>query len=174
MKDYLIQTQASGFTNCADAHAVETAGDKMQFIKEQCGICAECVPQIDGGSGFTNCVDAHAAETAGDKMHFTKEQLTRIIESADDVIQALAGTHEEIHPDSKKMIEAWDYLNDRTAPPEVVKRLAQMVLAGLVQPELKPAPTVIIPTIWKHYSGGKVASLYEQAMTEAGVKWLDA
>lgn len=25
----------SGFTNCADAHAAETAGDKMQFTKEQ-------------------------------------------------------------------------------------------------------------------------------------------
>ncbi|HGY5109411.1 hypothetical protein [Citrobacter europaeus] len=25
----------SGFTNCADAHAAEAAGDKMQFTKEQ-------------------------------------------------------------------------------------------------------------------------------------------
>ncbi|EKW0741603.1 hypothetical protein N0P44_001591 [Citrobacter freundii] len=41
----------------------------------QCGICAGCVPQVDGGSGFTNCADAHAAETAGDKMQYTKEQL---------------------------------------------------------------------------------------------------
>ncbi|EOE3279399.1 MULTISPECIES: hypothetical protein [Klebsiella] len=30
---------------------------------------------------------------------------------------------------------------------------------------------VIIPTIWKHYRGGKVASLYEQAMNEAGITW---
>ncbi|WP_142971397.1 hypothetical protein [Enterobacter hormaechei] len=68
-------------------------------------------------------------------MEFTKDDLTRIIESADDVLQALAGTHEEIHPDSKKMIEAWDYLNDRTAPPEVVKRLAEIALAAqLPQP----------------------------------------
>lgn len=28
----------------------------------QCGICAECVPQINGGSGFSNCAEAHAAE----------------------------------------------------------------------------------------------------------------
>lgn len=46
--------------------------------REECGICAECVPQINGGSGFTNCADAHAAETAGDKMPFTKEQLIEL------------------------------------------------------------------------------------------------
>ena len=28
----------------------------------QCGICADCVPQIDGGSGFSNCAEAHAAQ----------------------------------------------------------------------------------------------------------------
>lgn len=64
-------------------------------------------------------------------MTFTKEQLTGIIESAEDVLQALAGTHEDIHPESKKMIEAWDHLNDRAAPPEVVKRLAEIALASL-------------------------------------------
>jgi len=64
-------------------------------------------------------------------MTLTKEQLTGIIESAEDVLQALAGTHEDIHPESKKMIEAWDHLNDRAAPPEVVKRLAENALASL-------------------------------------------
>ncbi|GJK71903.1 hypothetical protein TUM17564_39300 [Citrobacter freundii] len=39
---------------------------------------------------------------------------------------------------------------------------------------LTTEPTVVvIPTIWKHYGGGKVASLYEQAMDDAGVKWRD-
>ncbi|MFV7300839.1 hypothetical protein [Salmonella enterica] len=28
----------------------------------QCGICADCVPQIDGGSGFSNCAEAYAAQ----------------------------------------------------------------------------------------------------------------
>ncbi|MFS9379441.1 hypothetical protein QNN88_01920 [Citrobacter sp. ANG330] len=28
---------------------------------KQCGICADCVPQINGGSGFNNCEEAHAA-----------------------------------------------------------------------------------------------------------------
>ncbi|HGF0145378.1 TPA: hypothetical protein ACGBT8_004546 [Citrobacter freundii] len=62
---------------------------------------------------------------------FTKEQLIGIIESADDVLQALAGTHDDIHPDSDKMCEAWNYLNDNAAPPAVVKRLAEIALAAL-------------------------------------------
>lgn len=65
-------------------------------------------------------------------MTFTKEQLTRIIESADEVITALAGTNDDIHPDnSTKMCAAWDDLNDRNAPPSVVKRLAELALAGM-------------------------------------------
>lgn len=65
-------------------------------------------------------------------MTFTREQLTRIIESADEVITALAGTNDDIHPDnSTKMCAAWDDLNDRNAPPSVVKRLAELALAGM-------------------------------------------
>lgn len=30
---------------------------------------------------------------------------------------------------------------------------------------------VVIPTIWKHYSGARVATIYERAMDAAGVKW---
>ncbi|GEM_PF-468056 len=65
-------------------------------------------------------------------MEFTIEHLSIIIESANEVITALDGTNEDIHPeDSKKMCEAWDHLNDRAAPPEVVKRLAEIALAAL-------------------------------------------
>lgn len=35
---------------------------------KQCGICADCVPQINGGSGFNNCAEAHAAQMAEDKV----------------------------------------------------------------------------------------------------------
>ncbi|WP_460645865.1 hypothetical protein [Leclercia adecarboxylata] len=77
---------------------------------------------------------------------FTKEQLTRIIESADDVLQALAGTHEEIHSDSKKMIEAWDYLNDRAAPPEVVRDMARQLLAGMEQEPVADVVAWSLPT----------------------------
>ncbi|WP_245004257.1 hypothetical protein [Lelliottia amnigena] len=62
---------------------------------------------------------------------FTKEQLTRIIESADDVITALAGTNEDCHQESDGMIRLWDYLNDVAAPPAIVKKLAEMALAGM-------------------------------------------
>lgn len=38
---------------------------QAHFMKEpltgQCGICTDCVPQINGGSGFSNCAEAHAA-----------------------------------------------------------------------------------------------------------------
>lgn len=43
---------------------------------KQCGICVNCVPQINGGSGFNNCDEAHAAQLAEDNApQFTKEQL---------------------------------------------------------------------------------------------------
>nr|DAU95745.1 MAG TPA: hypothetical protein [Caudoviricetes sp.] len=69
-------------------------------------------------------------------MEYTEGQLTHIIESANEVITALAGTNEDIHPDdSAKMCAAWDHLNDVAAPPAVVKRLAEMALAA---PAVKP------------------------------------
>lgn len=67
-------------------------------------------------------------------MEFTKGQLTRIIDSADEVITALAGTNDDIHPDnSKKMCAAWDHLNDYAAPPEVVREMARQLLASIEQ-----------------------------------------
>ncbi|WP_419057424.1 hypothetical protein [Kluyvera georgiana] len=36
---------------------------------------------------------------------------------------------------------------------------------------LRKAREVVIPLIWKHYTGAQVASIYEQAMTEANVNW---
>jgi hypothetical protein len=33
-----------------------------KLTENVCGICANCVPQIDGGSGFKTCAEAHAAE----------------------------------------------------------------------------------------------------------------
>lgn len=61
----------------------------------------------------------------------TKEQLQLIIESADDVLSALAGTNEDVHPESDDMIRLWDYMNDVAAPPAVVKRLAEIALAAM-------------------------------------------
>ncbi|HGF5821926.1 TPA: DUF551 domain-containing protein [Escherichia coli] len=61
----------------------------------------------------------------------TREQTLKIIEAADEVISALAGTNEDVHPGSDNMLRLWDDLNDRYAPPEVVRDLARIVLASL-------------------------------------------
>ncbi|EHG9418950.1 hypothetical protein J6F77_004759 [Escherichia coli] len=61
----------------------------------------------------------------------TREQAQKIIEAADEVISALAGTNEDVHPGSDNMLRLWDDLNDRHAPPEVVRELARIVLASL-------------------------------------------
>lgn len=62
----------------------------------------------------------------------TKEQAQKIIEAADEVITALAGTNEDVHPDnSTKMVQLYDDLNDHYAPPEVVRELARIALASL-------------------------------------------
>lgn len=66
----------------------------------------------------------------------TREQAQKIIEAADEVITALAGTNEDVHPESDSMLRLWDDLNDRYAPPEVVRELARIALASL---EAEPA-----------------------------------
>lgn len=65
----------------------------------------------------------------------TREQAQKIIEAADEVISALAGTNEDVNPDSDNMLRLWDDLNDRHAPPEVVRELARIVLASLDERE---------------------------------------
>ncbi len=66
------------------------------------------------------------------KSTITREQAQKIIVAADEVITALAGTNEDVHPDdSKKMCELWDDLNDRHAPPVVVRELARIALAAM-------------------------------------------
>ena len=62
----------------------------------------------------------------------TRDQAQKIIDAADEVITALAGTNDDVHPDnSRKMCDLWDDLNDRYAPPEVVRELARIALASL-------------------------------------------
>ncbi|WP_369281187.1 DUF551 domain-containing protein [Klebsiella quasipneumoniae] len=66
------------------------------------------------------------------KPTITREQAQKIIVAADEVITALAGTNEDVHPDdSKKMCELWDDLNDRHAPPVVVRELARIALSAM-------------------------------------------
>lgn len=75
----------------------------------------------------------------------TREQALKIIEAADEVISALAGTNEDVHTGSDNMLRLWDDLNDRYAPPEVVRELARIVLASL---EAEP-----VAYIFKHPAG---------------------
>lgn len=57
----------------------------------------------------------------------TREQAQKIIDAAYEVITALAGTNDDVHPDnSTKMIQLYDDLNDHYAPPEVVRELARI------------------------------------------------
>lgn len=64
--------------------------------------------------------------------------------------------------------------------PEAAKMANMLMLADCAVEELqackalqmKRQPMVVIPSIWSHYSGSKVAVIYENAMDKAGVKWL--
>ncbi|WP_122999296.1 dATP/dGTP pyrophosphohydrolase domain-containing protein, partial [Escherichia coli] len=67
----------------------------------------------------------------------TREQALKIIEAADEVISALAGTNEDVHPGSDNMLRLWDDLNDRYAPPEIVRELARIVLASLEREQIR-------------------------------------
>ncbi|MGR7528511.1 hypothetical protein ACU60R_04240 [Klebsiella aerogenes] len=56
----------------------------------------------------------------------TDQKLTKIVESAEAVISALAGHNDDVHPDdSTKMCRLWDALNDDDATPEVVLEMAK-------------------------------------------------
>ncbi len=62
--------------------------------------------------------------------NISNERLEKIISAADEVISAVAGINDDVHPDdSTKMCGLWDDLNDRHAPPEVVKSVARELLA---------------------------------------------
>lgn len=64
----------------------------------------------------------------------SKEHLEKIIAAADSVITALSGENDEIHrEDSSRMVDAWDWLNDRMAPPAVIKVMAVALLSGMKQ-----------------------------------------
>ena len=62
----------------------------------------------------------------------TKKQAQEIIDAADAVITALAGTNDDVHPDNHtKMCQLYDELNDRYVTPEIVRELAHIALRSL-------------------------------------------
>lgn len=88
----------------------------------------------------------------------TREQTLKIIEAADEVISALAGTNQDVHPGSDNMLRLWDDLNDRYAPPEVVRELARIALASL---EAEP-----VAYIFKHPAGKLFWALTDESNKE--------
>lgn len=88
----------------------------------------------------------------------TREQAQKIIEAADEVISALAGTNEDVHPGSDNMLRLWDDLNDSYAPPEVVRELARIALASL---EADP-----VAYIFKHPAGKLFWALTDESNKE--------
>ncbi|EAV3687776.1 restriction alleviation protein, Lar family [Salmonella enterica] len=100
----------------------------------------------------------------------TREQAQKIIDAADEVITALAGTNDDFHPDnSEKMCGLWDDLNDRYAPPEVVRELARAMLASM---DAEPAGYHVIKECGK--IGCSVATLEEAEKTRDfwNKKWI--
>lgn len=76
-----------------------------------------------------------------------KKEIKTIIEVADEILTALAGKNEDVNPDdSTKMCQLWDDLNDRFAPPEVVKALCLEVL------ELRKKRDQQAPVAWMIYT----------------------
>lgn len=60
--------------------------NKPEPIDGWCGICADCVPQINGGSGFKNCAEAHDAQLAEDigmNKRLTDERIAELTKMAD-------------------------------------------------------------------------------------------
>lgn len=67
-------------------------------------------------------------------IKFTNEQLKLIIDSADEVITALADENPDLCKENTDgMIRAWDYLNDDVATPEVVRDMARLLLDSMEQ-----------------------------------------
>ncbi|HBM9903986.1 TPA: Lar family restriction alleviation protein [Enterobacter chengduensis] len=118
------------------SHTVKTArGNESGLWDDDAVKCNSCgrggvIQVCEGQARVLWETDEEMAE--GKPMStITKEQAQKIIDAADAVITTLAGTNEDVHPESDNMLHLWDALNDRYAPPEVVRELARIALASL-------------------------------------------
>ncbi|ENQ0853410.1 hypothetical protein KAT64_15175 [Klebsiella oxytoca] len=69
----------------------------------------------------------------------------------------------------KSWRETYGAGNNVMLPAEEAEELARIALAAM---DSEPAARmVVIPTIWKHYTAAKTATIYEKAMTDAGIEW---
>lgn len=57
------------------------------------------------------------------------DKLQKVSNAAKDVILTLADKYPDHGKSDDKMVELWDHLNDKAAPPEVVKAMADELIA---------------------------------------------
>lgn len=119
-------------------HTVETVrGSHVRLFEDDAVKCNSCgrkgvIQTCDGIATVLWETDEERAEGVSMTSKLTREQTQQIIDAADAVITALAGTNDEVHKDdTDKMVRLWDDLNDRYAPPEVVRDLAVFRLAAM-------------------------------------------
>lgn len=70
----------------------------------------------------------------------TDERLMQIADAAEAVLSALAGTNDDVHPESDDMLRLWDELNDDWATPEVVRDMAIEIQERRKADNQEPAP----------------------------------
>ncbi|WP_336981780.1 MULTISPECIES: hypothetical protein [unclassified Cedecea] len=94
--------------------------------------------------------------------NLSRADLNAILAAADAVISAMAGENEDVHPDNtSKMIALWDDLNDRHAPPAVVKALVSELLALR---EAGKEPVALVDIQSGRPDGNKFALVFNTAM----------
>ena len=100
------------------SHTVKTArGNESGLWDDDAVKCNSCgrggvIQVCEGQARVLWETDEEMAE--GKPMStITKEQAQKIIDAADAVITTLAGTNEDVHPESDNMLHLWDALNDR-------------------------------------------------------------
>ncbi|MGU3379674.1 hypothetical protein ACLBW7_10175 [Klebsiella grimontii] len=100
---------------------------------------------------------AASANEFGEGLFFIK---------ADDVLallEALDNTQAE-----NELVRGQLFIAGRTLLNQQAK-IAELAMAAM---NSEPAARmVVIPTIRKHYTAAKIATIYEKAMTDAGIEW---
>lgn len=93
----------------------------------------------------------------------TDDRLMQIADAAEAVLSALAGTNDDVHPESDDMLRLWDELNDDWATPEVVRDMAIEIQERRKADNQEPAGYHVIKECGK--VGCSVATLEEAEKT---------
>lgn len=103
--------------------------------------------------------------------HCTKTKLGQRLET--EITRLYNWRSAPVVPDSNPSLNAMMRALDAFYADDEVPERGMLAAFKILLADVRnqPAQVVVIPTIWKHYGGGKVAHLYEQAMDAAGVQW---